>query len=167
MMSCLMLNNLTKHHLCSMFIPCLIVFLLSSLLMGCRTTNTDSGVLRGDRISLHFPLQNGVSEAIVVGPDRVAARAFDPVTWRTKINNVVVEEPLWTDLEILRTNWCQQPPTFASHTPDAAAYRVVFECHAFSGLPNPIYYVQPANLPEPLHRLIELIPSTAERVLPQ
>lgn len=162
-----MLNNETKHSLRLICIPYLIVFIVSSLLIGCSTTHTDSGILRGDRISLHFPLQNGVLEGIIVGPDRVAARFFYPVNSKTKVNNVILEELLWTDLETLRTNWCKQPPTFVSNTPDDAKYRLVFECHALSGLPNPIYYIQPTDLPEPLLRLIEFVPSTSERLLPQ
>jgi hypothetical protein len=37
--------------------------------------------------------------------------------------------------------------------------------HQFSDFNNPVYFVRPADLPPPLRALIDLVPSTSERLI--
>ena len=138
--------------------------LLLALLAGCGAEPGYSGALRGDDI-LYLRLQNGQQESIVLDKQRLASRSFDPVTVRTHVNRVVIPEPLWTDLENLRQSWCAQPPTSVSRIPDDAAFEVVFQCHQLSGFNNTVYFVRPTELPPPLRALIDIVPSTSERLI--
>ena len=142
---------------------CLTCVVVCLLLVGCSTPRTYSGALRGDTILyLRFPIVNGREEGMTLNKDRMASRSFSPVTRQTKINQAIVPEPLWSDLENLRQSWCAQPPPTASRTPDDAAFEVVFQCHVLSGLENPVYFVRLTELAAPLHAFIDLVPSTTD-----
>ena len=133
------------------------------VLSGCRITGAK---LRGNTILfLRLPVGTTQEESITLVADHIASRAFLPVTVRTPINRVIVPDSLWTDLEQLRLSWCQHPPTIVSITPNDADYLIVLKCEQADE--DPSYYIHPSDLPAPLHKLIELVPSTSEHLLPQ
>lgn len=132
------------------------------VLSGCRISG---GTLRGTEIlDLRLPVRTAQQDGITLTSDHIASRSFVPVTVHTDINRMIVPDPLWTELEQFRLSWCTQPPNVVSVTPNDADYRIILKCN---GAEDPTYYVHPTDLPAPLHRLIELVPSTSERLVPQ
>jgi hypothetical protein len=133
------------------------------LLAGCGAKPGYSGYLRGDTLLyLRLPIQDGRQESIGYGKLQLAGRSFNPVSVRTHINTVLIPEPLWTDLESLRHLWCNQPPTGSARTPSDADFVVVFQC---GKVRNPVNAILPSALPLPLRALIDLVPSTSERLI--
>jgi hypothetical protein len=129
----------------------------------------DGGISSGPKLrgitilELHLPVRASKRESITVTSNRGAARSFLPVAIGTDINLVDIPEPLWTELENLRRSWCTQPPDFVSVQLDDADYQIVLDCN---GRRDPIYSVHPADLPPPLRALIDLVPSTSDRLIP-
>jgi hypothetical protein len=137
--------------------------LILALLPGCGAQRGYSGYLRGDELLyLRLPIQDGRRESIVLGKQHLASRSFDPVTIQTHINRVMIPESLWTDLENLRHTWCSQPPSEAARTPSDTDFVIVFQC---GKVQNPVNAVEPPDLPQPLRALIDLVPSTSERLI--
>jgi hypothetical protein len=132
------------------------------VLSGCRISG---GTLRGKEILfLRLPVLTAQEESITLTSDHVASRSFIPVTVHTEINRMTVPDALWNDLEQLRRNWCQHQPSFVSANANNSDYYIVLKC---DWAEDASYYVHPTDLPAPLHKLIELVPSTSERLLPQ
>jgi hypothetical protein len=129
---------------------------------GCRI---NGGALRGkEMLFLSLPIHAAQAESITVTSDRVASRSFIPVTVHTAINRMIVPDSLWNDLEQLRQSWCQHQPSFVSAPPNTTAYGIVLKC---DWAEDAIYYASSTDLPAPLHALINLVPATSERLLPQ
>jgi hypothetical protein len=132
------------------------------VLSGCRISG---GTLRGKEILfLRLPIHTAQEESITVTSDRVASRSFVPVTVHTEINRMIVPDSLWNDLKQLSQSWCQHQPTFVSATPNNTDYGIVLKC---DWAEDASYYVHATDLPPPLRALIELVPSTSERLIPQ
>jgi hypothetical protein len=143
----------------------LIIAIIAMILVvsGCRINGQR---LRGNTtLGVRFPIYTTQQEIIQLSSDRIASRSFLPATARTDINSMIVPEPLWKDLEQLRLSWCQQPAKFVSVTPNDADYRIILKCEQSDE--DPSYFVHPSDLPMPLQKLIDLVPSTSERLLPQ
>jgi hypothetical protein len=140
------------------------VAVLVLVLSGCRITGQR---LRGNTIlDLRLPIREATQQdGISVSSDHIALRSFSPLTVRTQINRVRVPDALWKDLEQSRLDWCQQPPTFVSVTPNDADYRIILKCEQADE--DPRYFVHPSDLPALLHALVDLVPSTSERLIPQ
>jgi hypothetical protein len=137
--------------------------LILALLPGCGAQRGYSGYLRGDELLyLRLPIQDGRQESIVSGKQHLASRSFDPVTVQTHINRVMIPDSLWMDLENLRHDWCNQPPEGASLAPNDTDFVIVFQC---GKVQNPVNAVVPSDLPQPLRALIDLVPSTSERLI--
>lgn len=136
---------------------------LMLILSGCRINGAK---LRGNTVLfLRFPVGTTQEESITLVADHIASRSFLPVTVHTDMNSVILPSSLWNDLENLRQRWCTQPPTMVSITPNDADYLIVLKCEQADE--DPRYYIHPSDLSAPLRALIELVPSTADRLLPQ
>jgi hypothetical protein len=58
--------------------------------------------------------------------------------------------------------WRRFPPSGTSRTPRDTDFVVVFQCDYVN---NPVSAVPPSDLPQPLRALIDLVPSTSERLV--
>src|SRR5262249_55662882 len=112
------------EHLFRRWLIAAIILIL--IVSGCRATGEK---LRGDTIlDLGLPLRTTQQEGITLSKTHNASRAFLPVTLHSEINQLIVPDTLWADLEQLRQNWCQQPPKFVSTTSNDADYRIILKC---------------------------------------
>lgn len=133
-----------------------IVFTLL-LASGCGVNGRNPGVLRGNTVlSIRFPLANEKIEVLGLDKDRVASRAFLPLTNRSFTREMLIQEDMFNELEQLRHDWCETPPTFIPDELIEANYEVVFQCGKNT---NPVYRIRPSELPAPFQELVDLVPS--------
>jgi hypothetical protein len=137
--------------------------LMLVLLARCGATPGHLGYLRGDvLLYLRLPLQNGRQESIEYGKQHFVGRSFDPVTVGSPVNHVAIPDSLWTELEQLRHDWCNHPPIGAVPTPSETDFVIVFQCDHVA---NPVNVVRATDMPPALRALIDLVPSTDERLI--
>lgn len=115
-----------------------------------------AGGLRGNCIFIvQISHQQGRSEQIEVYTDHSATRAFFPLQQPTAYSKIVLSPEMWTELDALRQQWCNDRPKFKKPADQAATYEIAVQC----GRPlNPVIQVPIDVLPHVCTTLEATVP---------
>lgn len=88
-----------------------------------------AGGLRGyNMIILQLPQQAGRLERITVSKDHTAVHVLTLGQQMPTYNEVLLPDNLWQSLDTLRSEWCENRPTFRQPDADDVTYEVAIRC---------------------------------------